>query len=570
MDHRSRRPRRLVITVVAALAILASACGDDDDDSATATTAASATSAATSGATTGGAATASSTGSSTAGSATTAATPSTAKAACTATVPGSSITFGVFALTANIDPPFSSGALVGGTELVNFYDTLMRWDQPTNTFVPKLAESLTPNTDFTQWTLKLRPNIKFSDGTPLDATAVLASMDRFTLQGVRNNAGGYLSLISARDIVDPLTIKFTLKQPWATFGFALADEPGEIVNVKAVGADVAAFGQKPPDSAGVGPYTLVSFSPNDEIVYKARPDYWGGPVCMETIHFKFIPGSKATYDAYKAGDLDIAFLRDANVIATARADGVQEQMAFQDAGNMFTINQRPDRPGANPLVREAIVNAMDENVINERAFAGKGLAGRALINPKSPLYDPAMKAFPHDPERAKAALQEAKAAGYDGKISILCPQSPPGPDICIATEAMLQAVGFETTQEILPQNDQIGRVATGDYDLAQYGYNVSTSTLFPQMQQNLNSASSSNRTKYADPAMDAALAELAKASTSDAQKAAVKKINDLYVADNHSFVFGASEEGVVFGKGLSGVVQTIATTFFLDQVTVTK
>jgi peptide/nickel transport system substrate-binding protein len=291
---------------------------------------------------------------------------------------------------------------------------------------------------------------------------------------------------------------------------------------------------------------------------------------METIHFKFIPGSKATYDAYKAGDLDIAFLRDANVIAAARADGVEEEMAFEDAGNMFTINQRPERPGSNPLVREAIVNALDESVFNDRAFGGKGLPGRALINPKSPLFDASMKAFPHDAARAKAALQEAKAGGYDGKISILCPQSPPGPDICIAAEAMLQAVGFETTQEILPQNDQIGRVATGDYDLAQYGYNVSTSTLFPQLQQNLNSQSSSNRTKYADPAMDTALAELAKAGTSAEQEAAVKKINDLYVADNHSFVFGASEEGLVFDKGVAGISQTIATTFFLDQVTVTK
>jgi peptide/nickel transport system substrate-binding protein len=570
MDHRFRRPRRLVVTLAAAVALVVSACGDDDDDTATATTATGA--APTSSATTTGASTATTTGSSTGGSATTAAatTPTTAKAACTATVPGSSITLGMFALTANIDPPFSSGALVGGTELINFYDTLMRWDPATGKFVPKLAESLTPNADFTEWTLKLRPNIKYSDGTALDAEMVGKSMDRFTQGQIRNNAGGYLALIAKRDIVDPLTVKFTLKQPWATFGFALADEPGEIVNVNAIGSDVAAFGQKPPDAAGVGPYTLVSFSPNDEIVYKARPNYWGGPVCMETIHFKFIPGSKATYDAYKAGDLDIAFLRDANVIATARADGVEEQLALQDAGNMFTINQRPERPGANAKVREAIVNAMDEKILNDRAFGGKAPVMRQLIHPDSKLYSSGIKSLPHDPERAKAALQEAKAAGYNGQLKILCTQSPPGPDLCIAAEAMLQAVGFETTQEILPQNDQIGRVATGDYDIAQYGYNVSASTTFPQLQQNLNSQSPSNRTKYADPAMDAALAELAVADTDAKQKAAVQKINNLYVDNSHSFVFGASEEGFVFGKSVSGIAQTIATTYFLDQVTVTK
>jgi peptide/nickel transport system substrate-binding protein len=195
---------------------------------------------------------------------------------------------------------------------------------------------------------------------------------------------------------------------------------------------------------------------------------------------------------------------------------------------------------------------------------------KALIQDKSPLHTAGMESFSHDAGKAKAALTEAKAAGYDGKVTILCSQSPPGPDLCIAGQAMLQAVGFEVTQEILPLNDEIGRIATGDYDLAQYGYNVSSSTMFPQLQQNLNSQSASNRTKYADPAMDAALAQLAAADTTDAQKAAVEKINNLYVEDNHSFVFNASEEGIVFPKGVQGMVQTIATTFFLDQVTVSK
>jgi peptide/nickel transport system substrate-binding protein len=567
MDHRFRSSRRLVLTVALAAGLVAAACGDDDDDDT-----ATATSATSAGPTTTGAATTETTsGATTGGSATTGATTATtAEPACTATVPGSSITYGAFALTAAIDPPFSSGALVGGTELINFYDSLMRWDEATGEYVPKLAESLEPNADFTEWTLTLRPDIEFSDGTPLDAEAVGKSIDRFSQTGIRNNAGGYLGLIASREIVDPLTVKFTLKQPWATFGFALADEPGQIVNVNAIGADPAAFGQNPPPAAGVGPYTLEKFSPNDEIVYKARPDYWAGPVCMETVTFKFIPGSRATYDAFKAGDLDIAFLRDAAIIDEARADGVEEQMALQDAGNMFTINHRPERPGADALVREAIVNAFDEQVLNERGYNGEALVMRQLIHPESRLYSDGMESLPKDPARAKAALEEAKAAGYDGVLSILCSQSPPGPELCIAAEAMLQAAGFETSQEILPQNEQIGRVVTGDYDIAQYGYNVSASTTFIAFQQNLNSASPANRTKYADPAMDAALAELAAADTEDEQKAAIEKINNLYVEYDHSFVFGATEEGIVYGDNVTGILQTHATTFFLDQVTVTS
>jgi peptide/nickel transport system substrate-binding protein len=563
------RPHRRVLALLFALSLVAVACGDDDDDDDggaaaedTTTTAATADETTTSAAGGGGTETSATSGET---------TTTVAEAACEETIPGSELTFGVFGLTAAVDPPNSSGALVGGTELINFYDQLMRWDPETGQFVPRLAESLEPNDDFTVWTLKLRDGIEFGDGTPLDAEAVLASMERFNPpEGVRirNNAGGYLALITNKEVVDPLTIEFTLSQPWGTFGFALADEPGQIVNVNAIGADVAAFGQKPPPEAGVGPYTVESYTPNDSIVYKARPDYWGGPVCTETITFKLVPGSRATYDAFKAGDLDIAFIRDANVIEEARADGVEERMAIQDAGNMMVVNHRPDRPGADPLVREAIINALDENVINDRAFDGKALVMRQLIHPDSSLYSDDVESFPHDPARATAALEEAKAAGYDGQLNILCQSNPPGPDVCIAVEAMLQAVGFETTQEVLPLNDQIGRVATGDYDIAQYGYNVSASTTFIAMQQNLNSASPANRTAYADPAMDDALAALAAAENVEEQQAALAEINNLYVDFNHSFVYGATEEGIVFNDNVTGIVETHATTFLLDQVVV--
>jgi peptide/nickel transport system substrate-binding protein len=225
---------------------------------------------------------------------------------CEATVPGSQVTFGVFAPSAAIDPPNSSGALVGGTELINVYDTLMQWDRESGEYVPKVAQSLEPNDDFTEWTLKLRPGMQYADGTPFDAENVNKSLDRFFVQGVRNNASGYLSLIAERRVVDATTLVFTLKQPWATFGFALADEPGEIVNVNAIGADVAAFGAQPPAHAGIGPYTVERLVPNEELVLKAREDYWDGPVCIERLRFVFVPGSRATYDAFKAGDLDVA------------------------------------------------------------------------------------------------------------------------------------------------------------------------------------------------------------------------------------------------------------------------
>lgn len=524
-----------LIAMLCVLALVAVACGDDDDDDAA--------------------------GGQDAETTTTAA----AEEGCDATVPGSQVNFGVFAPSAAIDPPNSSGALVGGTELINVYDTLMRWDPKTGTFVPKVAQSLTPNADFTEWTLKLRPNMTFADGTPFDAANVDASIQRFFGQGLRNNASGYLSLITERQVVDPTTLVFKLSQPWATFGFALADEPGEIVNVKAIGADVAAFGLNPPAHAGIGPYTVERHVPNEELVLKARSDYWGGPVCIERLRFVFVPGSRATYDAFKAGDLDVAFLREADVIADAKEADENSIFAVQDAGNMIMINHRADRPGSNPDVREAIVKALDEEVINERIYAGEAKVMRQVIHPDSRLYSDAVEEAPKDAAGAKAALERAKAAGFDGNVEILCTDRPPGPDLCITVKASLDAAGFTTTTVLLPQNDQILRVAQTQFDISQFGFNVSASTAFAQLYINLHSKSPRNRMGYSSPALDAALSELAAAEDLAEQKEAIAALNNAFVEDNAAFSFNAAEEGIVFTDAVKGIRETVATTFFFDK-----
>jgi peptide/nickel transport system substrate-binding protein len=557
--HRWARRGALLL----AFAVVATACGDDDDDE-TADDTAAETTAATEGTDDTGAT--ETTTADTAGEDTTT-TEAEPTAACEETVAGSEITYGVFALTNAVDPPNSSGALVGGSELINVYDALMAWNPETASFEPRVAESLEPNDDFTEWTLTLPAGLTYSDGTPFDTANLAAHLDRFVAQGVRNNASGYMTLIAEREIVDEQTMVFHLTQPWASFGFMLADEPGQVVNVSAIGADPAVFGVDPPDHAGIGPYVVESFVPNERIVLTARDDYWGGPVCLETINFVFVPGSRATYEAFQAGDLDVGFLREADVVADARDAGENEIMVFQDAGNMVMFNHREGRPAADPLVREAMVNAFDQDAINERIFQGDAQVMRSLVHPESPLGSEDIEQAPHDAERAAEALQEAMAAGFDGVVDVLCTDRPPGPDLCLTIEAMLEAVGFTVNTVLLPQNDQIGRVSQGDYDITQFGFNVSSSTGFAQLFINLPSTSPRNRMGYANPEMDAAVAAVGAAATEEERLAAIAEVNNIFVADNAAFSFNAVEEGIVYTDGIEGIDEHVATTFFFDQVT---
>ncbi|MDW3217834.1 MAG: ABC transporter substrate-binding protein [Acidimicrobiales bacterium] len=484
---------------------------------------------------------------------------------CDATVPDTQINYGTFAPSSVLDPTRASGALVGGTELAAVYDVLFIFDHETGDYVPHLAESLEPNDDYTEWTLTLRDDITYSDGTPLDAQMVSDHMDRFFDEGVRNTSAGFLTPIVEKTVVDATTLVMTLDAPWVEFPFVFADEPGMVVNLNAIGDDIDAFGAMPSDAAGVGPYVVERNAPGEELVFVARDDYWGGPVCVERLRFVFNPGT--TYESFQAGDLNVAFLRSPAEISLARANGEEEFFAKQDGGSVLIINQREDRPGNDPRVREAIILAIDTAVVSDRAYAGDLTEGKSLIIEGSRFYSDAIVEAETDAARASELLAEAMADGYDGTLEVLCSTTPPAPDTALAVEALLEGAGFDVTVETIGQGDQIGAVVQGNYDTACWGFNAGPATATTTFGRNLRSDSASNRMGYASAEMDAALDAILGAESGQAQLDAFAEMNRIFVEDHVAAGLGSIDEGIVFAPEVDGIVPTVATIFlFHDAV----
>src|SRR5690242_9600218 len=142
-----------------------------------------------------------------------------------ATKTGGTITMAAWSATKSLDPTGDAGTgNSGGAEVAALYDTLMRYNPDTGKYEPQTAESLTPNADFTQWTLKLRPNITFSDGTAYDSAAVVASIKRHVTK--KSKSLSLVAPITGYATPDALTVVFTLSFPWNAFPFALASAPG--------------------------------------------------------------------------------------------------------------------------------------------------------------------------------------------------------------------------------------------------------------------------------------------------------------------------------------------------------
>ncbi|HEV8296690.1 MAG TPA: ABC transporter substrate-binding protein [Acidimicrobiales bacterium] len=573
--------------VLLAAALVAAACGDDD-----------------------GSAPASSGSGSTGGSTTTLA-PQT----------GGVLAFGEFSEPVGLDPIVSTGhGTTGAIEMAAVYDTIVRYNHTTKKYENRTADTVTPNADFTEWVVKIRPGIKFSDGTDYDAAAVVFGMQRHR-SGVeggptaancaefiacpRNTTVSNAIMPWVKTVIatDALTVKFTLTEPWAGFPYLLATEPGMIPSPTAL---KKCDGTKPPRECafslkpvGAGPFTVTSFTPKESIVMARNAGYWGGQVYLDGLKFTNAGdgGGTKTYESFKAGQLQAAFLRAPDAVASAKADKVPGWSTMNQMGAVLRFNTglavncagqkpepvcigRPDGPGPvttvtkDVKVRQAIVAAIDPKVVDQRANNGKGLPGTELLQSDFPWYPTGVQGTPkYDPDLAKKLVAEAKAAGWDGKVRLLYQNSPTGQNTGLAVQSLLQAVGIDAQ---LDATKDVGAfvaqyLTNRDFDVVGTGTSVSPDDgAMVNLAQNFASNSGSNVTGFKSPIVDAALKELRAASTDDQKKAAYKRIVEELYAQAPTYAWSKVEELTIWSPKVHGITETMKSTVLFDKAWIEK
>jgi peptide/nickel transport system substrate-binding protein len=446
---------------------------------------------------------------------------------CTEDRAGGEITMGVQIMALGIDPTVALGTgVAGATEITAVYDTLMRYDPETGEIVPHVAESLEPNDDFTQWTLTLQDGITFGNGDPLTAEAVAFSVDR--LKNATVAASGMAQEVASMEVVDDLTVVFDMVEPWGGFPYLLASEGGMVTNPAVVSALGEGF-PNDPVGAGVGPFEVERFAPGEEIVLTGKDDYWGGPVCLDTLRFVSVPGGDATYEAFQTGELDVAFMSEARPVAAANEDGVTGYAAISGGQGYLLNGGRGDAPVlADERLRQAIAHAIDPEVINQRVFDGTALPASGLTHPDQRIY-PDVDGPEYDPDLATELVEEVKAEGeWDGSVRITCGDNPAAVEQSVTVEAMLETVGFEVEVESLSVDQSNQRVLfDGDFDIG-----CGASSIFDEgpvrgMNQFLTE-SVRNRTGIGSPELDAGIQALYQAADEEATRDAMGEIQTAF------------------------------------------
>jgi peptide/nickel transport system substrate-binding protein len=291
------------------------------------------------------------------------------------------------------------------------FDGLLTFDDQYKT-QPALAVSYT-NINPTTWEFKLRPDVKFQNGDTFSASDVKFSFDRVLNSGGKLPQQQRVSTIKQVDVVDPLTVRIQTTQPDPLFLKRVASQ--YIIPEKyftAQGED--GFGKAP---IGTGPYKVTELTPDQQLTLEAFPDSWRGAPKISKVIWKVLRDPAARVNALKTGEIDIAQAVPPDQVAGLKQAGIDvlpiPRAQVQTVAFYTTL---ADSPLAKKEVRQALNYAVDKQAIVGSLLPGFGKpADGQLVGPDGFGYNPSLKPYPYDVNKAKQLLA---AAGYPNGFSV--------------------------------------------------------------------------------------------------------------------------------------------------------
>jgi ABC-type transport system substrate-binding protein len=321
------------------------------------------------------------------------------------------------------------------------YDDLF-YAAPDGKLEPRLATKVDVSKDGLTYTLHLRKDVKFSDGTPFDAKVMKLTVDRALDPKMKVPQRYLINMITESKVVDDYTLELILKFPYAPFIPTLANfilSPISPAAIQKYGDDVR---QNP---VGAGPYMLKEWVKGDRIVFTRNPTYYGKKPTVEKLTFKIVPETATREAMIRAGQIDICYKPSpANVAALKSDSNITVEMPL-DSRTIFMGLNCQKGVTTNKLVRQAFNYAVDKNAIVKKVLFDTAVK---MEGPCSPIlfgYHKMEKQWEYNPEKAKQLLKEANF-DFNQIVHMRTPQGRYLFDTQVseAVQAYLQAIGVKT------------------------------------------------------------------------------------------------------------------------------
>ena len=301
-----------------------------------------------------------------------------------------------------------------GFVMATIHDGLIRYKPGTVEVEPGLAQSWDITPDGLGYTFHLRKGVKYHDGTPFNAQALIATLDRQLNKNAPNylaNTGPVQNLadftygsVASYRAVDDSTVELTMKQPSAAMLGRLAIVWNGVVSPTAAAKYGKDFRNHP---VGTGPFIFREWRQRDQVALDANPDYWKGKPKVDHLVFKEYPDAQAALLALKRGEVQIMGDVATPAITAIRADAnlvllTQPGLAVN---GMAMSNDVP--PFTDKRVRQALNYAVDKEAIDKALYGGLATPMVPPLPEAQWGFDKAMTGYPSDPAKAKQLLAEA-------------------------------------------------------------------------------------------------------------------------------------------------------------------
>lgn len=524
--------RRRALAAVAGLCLTVVACGGDDSDDATAPSDAPAAADSTSGGETVG----------TGG-------------------PSGTYRYGGGADLMTFDAHRSQSGQAFSSYMTLVYDGLVHVDENFEV-QPALAESW-EWVDPTHLNLVLREGVTFSDGTPFDAAAAKANLERaLAAEGPRVNLIGRIDSIAAPDSTH---LELTLSRPDAILLQSLGSSPGMMISPAAF--DNPDLDRNP---VGTGPYVYdaAASTPGSEYVFTAREGYYE-PAYQHAaeIHVLPIADNTARFNALRSGQVDLALISPSEA-DTAKSEGFE----LLEAPNRWDGMTIIDRNGtlvpafADVRVRQAIGYAVDRDALIDAVYLGYAEPTAQPFTEGEPGHDAALDDFySYDPDRARELLAEA---GYADGFSFTYPTQESMSTAATAIQGYLAAVGIDMRIE-MQESGSLGAVArTTDYPVIGFGYPARDPD--SRAQAIWSSTAGFNPFKVEVPELDELAAAASEANDEAARDELFRQYAEIVVSEGISVIFATPLDLVAHSDAVAAVSMTGFYDPFLRSITVTE
>ncbi len=331
---------------------------------------------------------------------------------------------------------------------------------------PYLAQSVTHNSDYTVWTITLRPNLVFHNGAPCDSAALEANL---TAQRASGLVGPVLTNVASTSVVNSLTVTVTMKTPWVPFDFYLTGGIGGQVAYVAEPNWLNSNSQTNP--IGTGPFVFQEWIPNDHFTATKNPHYWRpGLPYLDSITYKPIPDPDQLLATLQSGGVDIMHTDTADAILTLRADtslgyidDTNLAVGEPDMGCLLLNLSKP--PFDNLKARQAAAYAISSKEYVAVIDKGVNPTSNGPFTTNSPYYV-ADNGFPeYNPSMAKQLVQEVEH-DTGQPLSVTLNHVPDSNTTKIAEflQQQLQAAGMTVTLSPIQQAQIINTALLGTFE----------------------------------------------------------------------------------------------------------